>query len=229
MADDDVQPPRAHRLAVYDLDRTVTRLPTWTPFLLGAAGWRLLLLPAVALVAVACGSGLIDRDRLKQAMHRLLLGPATPAARLTALADAFADRVAATGIRDGARAQIAADRASGHRIILATAAHRFYASAIAARLGIDDVIATEARTDGAGNILCGIDGDNCYGAAKRGMIAAWLARNGIDRGDARLRFYSDHASDVPTLEWADAATAVNPHRALRAIAAARGWPIVDWR
>lgn len=66
------------RIAFYDLDRTVTRLPTWMAFLLfGAARtapWRLLLLPAVGLAALARAAGLLSRDRLKETMHALMLG-----------------------------------------------------------------------------------------------------------------------------------------------------------
>ena len=60
------------------------------------------------------------------------------------------------------------------------------------------------------------------------MIAAWLAAQGIDRSAAHIRFYSDHVSDVPSFDWADEPVAVNPHAALRRVAAERGWPIVDW-
>ena len=44
----------------------------------------------------------------------------------------------------------------------------------------------------------------------------------------RIRFYSDHVSDAPVLEWADEPVAVNAHGPLRTLAKARGWPIVDW-
>ena len=53
----------ADRVAIYDLDRTVLRKPTFTLFLLWAAWreapWRLLLLPALAalMIGMAIGSG----------------------------------------------------------------------------------------------------------------------------------------------------------------------------
>ena len=40
---------------------------------------------------------------------------------------------------------IAADRAAGYRLVMATASHGYYAAGIARRLGFDDVIATQAR------------------------------------------------------------------------------------
>ncbi len=220
-----------HRLAIYDLDRTITAVPTWTPFLLHAAGtrapWRLAAVPVVVGAMLTYRAGLIERRTLKQLMHRLLVGTLSRDAA-AAVAQSFADSFA-RHIRRGAKAQIAADRAEGYRIVVASAAHRFYAERIAAALGIADVIATESVVGPDGAITAAIDGANCYGADKLAMIERWLARQGIDRGDAHIRFYSDHATDAPTFDWADDAIAVNPHAKLARLAAARGWPIVDWR
>ncbi len=221
-----------HALAIYDMDKTITRAATWTPFLVHAARarapWRLALLPLAGLATLGYALKLIDRGALKQATQRLMIGRAVPAAALRAVADAFADTVAATGTFHGARARIAQDRAEGRRVVLATASYHYYAARIAARLGIDDVIATGAVEDGQGRILARIDGDNCYGAVKLRMIEAWLAQEGIARAEAHVRFYSDHVSDAPALEWADEPFAVNAHGPLRKLAAERGWPILDW-
>lgn len=220
------------RIAIYDLDRTITSLPTWTPFLLFAGRRlqpaRLLLAPGVALAAAWRAAGRLHRDRLKEVMHQLLLGPAVPADRLSAVSDAFAEWIVRRHVRPGARAQLAADRAEGRRIVIATAAHHFYADAIAARLGVDDVVATQACRDAAGRILPGLDGPNCYGAAKHAMIVDWFARTGLDRAATHIRFYSDHASDQPTFDWVDEPVAVNPHAKLRRLAAEQDWRIADW-
>lgn len=219
-------------LAIYDLDRTITSLPTWTPFLLFAARqlrpMRLALAPALLAPATARALGRIDRDRLKERMHRLMLGPALSPQRLDAVSEAFATWIVRHHIRPGARAQIAADRQEGRRILIASAAHRFYAEPIARQLGVTDLVATRARRGPAGEILPQLDGPNCYGAAKQAMIAAWLAVAGLDRAGTHIRFYSDHPTDQPTFDWVDEPVAVNPHRALRALAAARGWRIADW-
>ena len=65
-------------LAVYDMDRTVTRHATYTPFLLHCARrrapWRLIFLPLVALSMLAYVARLIDRAKLKEINHHLLLG-----------------------------------------------------------------------------------------------------------------------------------------------------------
>jgi HAD superfamily phosphoserine phosphatase-like hydrolase len=219
------------KLAIYDLDRTITRAPTWTPFLLHAVGrhapWRLALLPWVLGAAAARAVGLVHRDRLKEVMHHAALGTLSPA-RAAALATGWAARFGPAQIRKRARAQIAADRAEGYAVLIATAAYRFYAQAIADAVGADALIATDTAVDAAGNLLPRIAGANCYGPTKLAMIEAWLAERGLARETVRVRFYSDHVSDVPTFAWADEAIAVSPHAALARVAAARGWRQVDW-
>lgn len=220
------------KLAIYDMDRTITHAPTWTPFLLSSARrhtpWRLLLLPAVAGSMLGYTARLVDRAGLKQVMHRLLLGKRLAPAAVDRLVTSFADRIAQSGVFAGAREQIAADRAAGYRLVMATASYRFYAGAIAARLGFDAVIATESELDDSGWLSAKMFGDNVYGPAKLRAIEAWLAAENIDRADTHVRFYSDHVSDAPALEWADEPYAVNAHGPLRALAKKRGWPILDW-
>lgn len=219
-------------LAVYDLDRTITRAGTYTPFLLHwareKAPWRLTLAPAALAVMGAYAARRITRKRLKEIMQALLMGEATRDEVLAPMVDVFADRTMRENVYPKALETIAADRAAGRRVILATAAHEFYAGAIAKRLGVDDVVATRSQRGETGALLARIEGENCYGPAKLAMIEAFLAEAGIERAAAHVRFYSDHVSDLPVFEWADEPVAVNPSPKLRKTAAERGWPIADW-
>jgi HAD superfamily hydrolase (TIGR01490 family) len=219
-------------LAIYDMDRTVTRRPTYTPFLLHCAvrraPWRLMFVPVVALSMVAYGLRLIDRAKLKEINHHLLLGRHIHPRQLKPLVDRFADRQAATNIRPGARTAIARDRAEGRRLVLATASYRLYADAVAERLGFDDVIGTGSVIGLDERVHAKIAGENCYGPAKLRMIAEWVDKSGLKGRRGHVRFYSDHVSDQPAFEWADEPVAVNPHRKLRRLAEQRGWRIEDW-
>jgi HAD superfamily hydrolase (TIGR01490 family) len=219
-------------LAIYDMDRTVTRRATYTPFLLHCATrrapWRLLFLPLVALSMLAYVTRLIDRALLKEINHRLLLGGKVHPRQLKPLVDSFADRQAETNIRPGAREAIARDKAQGRRIILATASYRLYADAIADRLGFDDVIGTGSIIGLDDSVHAKIDGENCYGEAKKRMIDGWVHRSGLLGKHGHVRFYSDHVSDQPVFEWADEPVAVNPHGRLRRLAEQRGWAVEDW-
>jgi len=217
-------------LAIYDMDRTVTRRATYTPFLIHCAlhrsPWRLLFLPLVVLSMLAYVVKLIDRGRLKEINHRLLLGHNRHPSELKPLVESFAEKMLSSNIRPGAREAIAGDKAQGRRIVMATASYRFYSREIAERLGFDDCIGTNSILGLDERVHAKIDGENCYGPAKLRMIEAWLASSGLTRG--HVRFYSDHASDKPAFEWADEPVAVNPHDRLARLARERGWRSEDW-
>ena len=219
-------------LAIYDMDRTVTRRATYTPFLLHCAfrraQWRLLFLPFVLLSMLAYVARLIDRARLKEINHRLLLGGRIHPRDLTPLVGSFAERQVSTNIRPGARKAIARDKSEGRRVVLATASYRLYADAIAARLGFDDVIGTGSVIGLDDRVHAKIAGENCYGPAKMRMIADWVEASGLKGVQGHVRLYSDHVSDQPAFEWSDEPVAVNPHGKLRRLAEQRGWAIEDW-
>ena len=219
-------------LAVYDMDRTVTIGATYTPFLLHCAvrraPWRLLFLPLVIASMLAYVARLIDRAKLKEINHRLLLGGKIHPRDLQPLVDSFADAQLASNIRPGARTAIARDKAEGRRLILATASYRLYADAIAERLGFDDVIGTGSVIGLDERVHARILGENCYGPAKLRMISDWLDKSGLRDAHGHVRFYSDHVSDAPAFEWSDEPVAVNPHFKLRRLAEQRGWAVEDW-
>jgi HAD superfamily phosphoserine phosphatase-like hydrolase len=187
-----------------------------------------LLLPLVAGSMLAYVARLIDRAKLKEINHHLLLGAKIHPRELKPLVDSFAERQLATNIRPGARAAIARDHAEGRRLVLATASYRLYADAIAERLGFDDVIGTGSVIGLDERVHAKIAGENCYGPAKMRMIADWVEASGLKGAHGHVRFYSDHVSDQPAFEWADEPVAVNPHGKLRRLAQERGWGIKDW-
>lgn len=220
------------RLAIYDMDRTITRRPTFTPFLLHAAltlaPWRLLLLPAVGVTIVLYAIGLINRALLKELNQTMMVGHAVDPARLAPIVDSFAAKTERGNLRPGAKAQLAADKAAGYRLVLATASYRLYSRAIAERLGMDDCIATNSLVGLDTRIMARIDGENCYGPGKLRMIEAWMHDQGIARADAHIRFYSDHVSDAPSFVMSDEPVAVNAHGPLRKLARNMKWGIVEW-
>jgi len=219
-------------LAIYDMDRTVTKRPTYAAFLLHCAvrraPWRLLLLPFVAVSLIAYGLRLIDRAKLKEINHHLLIGHRVHVRELRPLVESFADQQVRTNIRPGASEAISRDRQQGRRLVLATASYRLYAEVIAQRLGFDDVIGTGSVIGLDERVHARIGGENAYGSAKMRMIAQWVDQSGLKGVHGHVRFYSDHVSDRPAFEWADEPVAVNPHGKLRQLAEARGWAIEDW-
>ena len=220
------------KIAIYDMDRTITVRGTYTPFLIhmawNLAPWRLVFLPVAGLVMLAYVLRLISRARVKELNQLLLMGPRVSRAKIMPAVESYADKVLATNMRPGARARIAQDKAEGYRLLIASASYRLYVEPIARRLGFDDVIATDHFSQDVDYIRARIAGENCYDVAKLRMIEAWMAAHGITRADAHIRAYSDHVTDAPMLGFADEGFAANPHEPLSKLAALRGWPVLRW-
>jgi HAD superfamily hydrolase (TIGR01490 family) len=218
-------------LSIFDLDRTLTKRGTWSLFLLFAARrrspWRIALLPIVAGSMVIFKARLISRKQLKEQMHALMLGGHLPQSVAAQLAEDFADRCIARGLYHQSTSMIAAEKAAGRRVIIASAAHAFYLGAIADRLGVEHIGTRSTLHDGA--LLAKIDGENCYGSAKRDRIIAFMDQQGINRSGTHIRFFSDDLSDCPTFDWSDQPIAVNPTAALLRHAVQNGWCVFDWR
>ncbi|WP_428630770.1 HAD-IB family phosphatase [Sphingopyxis sp.] len=221
----------ATRVAIYDLDRTVLRKPTFTLFLLWAAWdeapWRLLLLPALAALMIGYALRLYGRDRFKPAAIRLMLGRSLTPARAAGLADRFAAWRVPRDVPPGAYACIARDRAEGYQLLMATAAPEFYAAAIADALNFDAIVASRHRRDSAGNWLPVLDGPNCYGAEKALRVTEWLDAH-APGGAAHIRAYSDHLSDAPTFALADESWLVGRGDKFVRLAARHGWHSADF-
>jgi HAD superfamily hydrolase (TIGR01490 family) len=221
-----------HRIAIYDMDRTITVRGTYTAFLthmaLSVAPWRLIFLPVAAIVMLGYILRFVSRSRAKELNQALLIGHNVSRARIMPAVERYADRVIERNIRRGALEQIKHDRESGCRLVIASASFRLYVEPIAARLGFDDVIATEHFSQDVDYIRAKIAGENCYDMAKLRMVEAWMAKHGLERSQAHVRAYSDHVTDAPLLGFADEGFAANPHKPLEKLAAQRGWPILHW-
>ena len=219
------------RVAIYDLDRTVLRKPTFTLFLLWAAWksapWRLLMLPALIALMIGYALRLYGRDRFKPAAIHLMLGASISPERAEKLAAAFAAWRVPRDVPPGAAACIARDRAEGYRLLMATAAPEFYAGAIAEALGFHAIVATRHRRDADGNWLPLLDGENCYGPEKARRVTEWLDANAAG-GTAHIRAYSDHPSDAPTFALANESWLIGRSRHLTQLAAEHGWRTLDF-
>jgi phosphoserine phosphatase len=140
------------KIAIYDMDRTVTRIGTFTPFLVFVAKrhpLRMLLLPLYLLALIGYPLGLLGRKRLKEIGFGLILGRRVAAAKLQGLARDYAGHVLQRNFYGEARQRIAADRAEGCRLVMATASPDFYVDEIAALLGFDAVMATAPSATGS--------------------------------------------------------------------------------
>lgn len=220
-------------IAIYDMDKTVTRRATYNGFLMHMAWnkspWRLFLSPLLPAGLLLYLLKIWDRRRLKQFSQRLLIGSSVSPAKFVRYLESHADLVVGKNVYPQLLARVAEEKAAGYRHVMATASYRLYVEAIAHRLGFADVIATDLATDSSGHVLARIDGHNCYDAAKLDKVKEWMAAHGLVREQCHIRAYSDHVSDAPLLAFADEAFATNPHQPLAEMARANNWEIIDWR
>ena len=211
--------------AVFDLDRTLTRQPTWLRFVWHFNRHRPLFwlqIPWLAACAIAHKTGLMDRTAIK---NRFLatLGWASRE-EIEKAGRAFAEREIRTGLRAGASELVTRHHDAGDRVYLATAASDFIAEPIAQLLAADGVICTRTSWPAESSAPPEVAGQNCYGDEKLRCMEAALAHGEIVRP---ITVYSDHLSDLQLLILADHGVAANPSKALRDRALEHGLAIID--
>ena len=215
------------RLAVFDLDGTITRHDTLVPYALGFVRRkrpaRLAALVRVLPAVLGHAIGRVDRGALKAAFIRATLGGCSreELGRWTAT---FVARLVAGGIFPQALAAIAAHACAGDHLVLLSASTDLYVPAIAQALGFQEVICTGVRWDGER-----LDGSlatpNRRGEEKARCITALRARF---PGVSSVA-YGNAASDIAHLRLVDRGVLVNGSAAARREAARAGITCTDWR
>lgn len=139
----------------------------------------------------------------------------------------FMREVIEPAITGQARALVSTHRQQGARLAIVTATNEFVTRPIAARFGVDALIAVELECDAGGWITGEIAGIPSFREGKVTRVGAWLAGHGLGWDDAEITFYSDSMNDLPLLERATHPVATNPDPLLRQLAQQRGWRILD--
>jgi len=114
---------------------------------------------------------------------------------------------------------------AGREVYVVSSSAEEIVAPIARYLGIPNVIATRATVH-EGRYTGELE-FYAYADGKRRAIEAEAASRDIDLSASYA--YSDSVTDIPMLEAVGHPTAVNPDRALRAEAAQRGWPVLEFR
>jgi len=215
------------RLAVFDLDHTLLAADSdflWGQFL--------------------CDEGLVDRAAY-EAQNRVFYGQYSagtldieafcrfsfaPLAQKS-IADwqplraRFVKDVIAPKVAPLTPALLERHRAMGDTLLITTATNSFITQPIAALLGIEHLLATEPEVT-QGRFTGGLQRAN-FQAGKVDRLREWLQAN--DATEAEITAYSDSRNDIPLLEFAHHAVAVDPDPVLRAEAVERGWPVISLR
>ncbi|MFZ9629614.1 MAG: HAD-IB family hydrolase, partial [Ilumatobacteraceae bacterium] len=116
-------------------------------------------------------------------------------------------------------------RAAGRRIVLATTTPHDLVAPLAARLGLDDVVATRYGVDADGRYDGTLDGPFVWSTGKLDAVRAWADGHGVDLSVSYA--YSDSVYDTPLLGAVGFPHVVNPDPRMVLMAAARRWPTID--
>ncbi|HEY8569677.1 HAD family hydrolase [Microbulbifer sp.] len=118
-------------------------------------------------------------------------------------------------------------RDAGHHIMIITATNRFVVEPIAARLGVDTLLATEPE-EVDGRFTGQVAGHPCFQEGKVVRLQQWLDQHPqYARGEKW--FYSDSINDLPLLSQVEHPVAVDPDIRLRDEALSRGWQVISLR
>lgn len=216
-----------HVAAIFDLDRTITKYDTYLAFLLGylqrhpARLMRAVLLP---FSVVIYWLDIRDNTWLKKTFLSAIIGGATHE-QVDHWVKIFLSKLLENGIRPGALEAIQRHRNAGHHLILVTASFDFYVKKLGKAMGFDSIICTQSVWDENGRLKGELKEGNCYGPIKLERLKAYFSAN---RELWKIFAYSDHHSDLPILEWADKAIAVNPTQQLSELAEKHRYLVQDW-
>ena len=125
-----------------------------------------------------------------------------------------------------AEALLARHRLAGDFLLIITATNRFVTEPIAERLGVDDLLATDAEVVN-GRYSGKASGIPCFQEGKVKRLNSWLAQTKHNMEGSW--FYSDSHNDLPLLEAVEYPVAVDPDDTLAQHAEMRGWPIMSLR
>lgn len=212
------------KLAVFDLDGTITRRDTGLPYALGfpmSAPRKILGVLVFLGPLFLFALGRRDHGQLKAAFFRSILGGATRS-QIESWTAQFVPALLKDGVFTDALTTIARHRQEGARLVLMSASPDLYAPTISAALGFDEVICTGMRWNG--DRLDGhLTTPNRRGREKTRCFKALRTRY----PDLRTAAYGNAGTDLDHLRLADQPLLVNASASARRKASKLGIPCAD--
>lgn len=149
-------------------------------------------------------------------------------AQLRQLREEFLQQKIDPIIQQAARDLVERHRVTGDTLLIITATNAFVTQPIAARFGIENLLATQPElVDGryTGNIL----GEPTFQQGKVNRLRDWLAGRNMHQNFDDIWFYSDSHNDLPLLRLVGHPVAVDQDDILTGEAKKRGWPMISLR
>jgi HAD superfamily hydrolase (TIGR01490 family) len=213
--------------AFFDLDRTLIRRSSMlalAPALRrhGLIGWGSLA-RATVWHAVYLIRGVSSNQLAQAADQTFRLMKGWPVEQFQQLIAEQIEPLAALAFPDAIQ-RMRAHQARGEQAIVVSASLVDLVEPLAQRLGLDGTLASRAATRD-GRFTGRVDAF-LHGSAKAAAVRSYAAEHAIDLSASSA--YTDSRSDIELLETVGHPFAVNPDRALRLAAKARGWPVLHF-
>lgn len=136
----------------------------------------------------------------------------------------FAERVEAR-VFPRMRDVVAAHQQRGHTVVLSSSALTIHAEPVARFLGVDHVLCNRFELDHNGALTGAVVEPVIWGGQKATAVRQFCDANDVDLQASY--FYSDGDEDAPLMGLVGYPRPVNPRPKLAAMAAARGWPVLE--
>ena len=222
--------PQGLRLALFDLDHTLLPLDSdyaWGQFTV-ALGWR------DAESHTRANDAFYEQYKAGTLDINEYIRFATSALRDHGLIKSnqaharFMNEVIRPAIKPAAQALVQRHQAAGDTVIIITATNEFVTRPIAHAFGVHELMAVDLERDASGEPTGEIRGIPSFREGKVARMEQWLVARGLSWADVtHSSFYSDSINDLPLLEKVHEPVATNPDVRLQAIAAERGWRVLN--
>lgn len=218
----------ARSAAFFDLDKTIiARSSTFAfsrPFYTGGLITRRAVLRSTYahFFFLAGGADHDQMERMREYLSRMVAGWDVQQVK-DIVAETLHELIEPAVYRE-ATALIDEHHAAGRDVVIVSTSGSEVVEPIGAMLGADHVVATRmVIEDGR---YTGEIAFYAYAENKAAAVRDLAEKHGYDLPSCYA--YSDSMTDLPMLAEVGHPTAVNPDKALRREAAARGWPVVDF-
>lgn len=172
-----------------------------------------------------------DNELDIHAYVRFTMGPILDlsAAQQLQLRDEYMEQMISGLMSAASRELVAKHREQGDFCLIITATNSFLTAPIAAAYEVDQLLATDLQLND-GRVTGDIHGIPCFQDGKVQRLQQWLRDDAVaQREQLQLEnsiFYSDSSNDLPLLEQAGTAVAVDPDERLKATARQRNWQLM---
>lgn len=218
------------KLALFDLDHTLLPLDSdyaWGQFTV-KMGWR------DAESHTRANDAFYEQYKAGTLDIAEYIRFATSAIRERGMAEAnaaharFMNEVIRPAIKPVALDLVKQHQAAGEEVLIITATNEFVTRPIAQAFGVKELMAVNLTRNASGEPTGEIDGTPSFREGKVARVEQWLVARGLSWADVtHSSFYSDSINDLPLLEKVHEPVATNPDARLQAIAAERGWRVLN--